>query len=160
MALLIKNKYYLKINTNGEYLIYESEKNRVTVKNSVNFITVLKKYSEIIYTMLNDVERRYYDPSFSEEIQSWVDESVLYRTCIDNGDTTKKFPLMKKYFKDINNTIPKIVRAGKLGIKANSLEEMYTKIKQLKIFGNEDEIEGEDKDLLANKFKNAEVNNV
>lgn len=28
------------------------------------------------------------------------------------------------------------------------------------IFGNEDEIEGEDKDLLANKFKNAEVNNV
>lgn len=140
MALLIKDKYYLKININGEYLLYESEKNRNAVKNATSFITILKKYSEIIRTMLSDTERRYYDPSFSIEIQDWIDESNLYRACLDNGDTTKKFPLMKKYFKDINNSIPKIIQCGKLGIKANSLEEMYNKIKQFKIFGNEDEV--------------------
>lgn len=140
MALLLTNNRYLKININGEYTIYESEENRNNIKNSVSVYSILNKYTEVIANLLQDIERRYYDPTFEIEIQKWVDEVALYKSCVYSGDTTKKFPLMKKYFKDINKTIPKIIAQGKLGIKANSLEEMYQKVKNLEIFGSIEEV--------------------
>ena len=52
----------------------------------------------------------------------------------------KKYPLIKKYIKDIDNTIPKIIARGRIGIETATAEEMYKKIKDAKYFGTEEEI--------------------
>jgi hypothetical protein len=71
MALLLPNNKYLKIiNTNGEYVIYESAENRNTNKTAPKPADVLKKYSDIINKMMSDKERQYYDPDFITEIQA------------------------------------------------------------------------------------------
>ena len=141
MALLLPNNKYLKIiNINGEYVIYENAENRNTNKTAPKPAEVLKKYSDIITKMLSDRERQYYDPNFITEIQTWIDEATLYKKSATNGDTSTEFPLMKKYIKNIKKTIPVIVSVGKFRFEAESIKEIYEKIKQYEIFGTTEEV--------------------
>lgn len=141
MALLLPNNRYLKIlNINGEYIVYDSIENRNNTKSAPKTVEVLEKYSNIINSLLQDRERQYYDPDFVSEIQAWTDEVALYKKSIATGDTTIRFPLMKKYIKNINKTIPKIVETGQFFIQAESIKEIYEKIKQYEIFGTAEEV--------------------
>jgi hypothetical protein len=70
----------------------------------------------------------------------WDAELLKYTYNYSIYNTTEKYPLIKKYIKDIEKTIPKIVIRGAIGIKANSLEELYQKVKVMNIFGDSNSI--------------------
>ena len=140
MALKLTNNQYVKLNIDGSYIIYENDSARTTEKTSTNVKTVILKYQEIINKLKSDQERCYYDPSFLNEIQKWEDEYDRYIKAYINKDLTQKFPLIKKHIKDINQTIPKIIQRGVIGVSANSVEEVYNKIKRYKIFGETEDV--------------------
>lgn len=140
MALLIPNNRYVKLSLDGSYIIYESAERRLLNKEAPTIKTVLAKYSEILQKLFNDKEQMYYNPQYIKEIQKWVDESSNYKKSIHEGNTAVKLPLIKKYIKDVNNTIPRIVAAGQIKVSATTLEGVYEEIKAREIFGKKDEV--------------------
>jgi hypothetical protein len=42
---------------------------------------------------------------------------------------------MKKYIKDVDKSIPNIIDSGRIGVKGETLEEVYDFVKRCKIFG-------------------------
>jgi hypothetical protein len=63
------------------------------------------------------------------------EEHKKYLRNYTNKITTDKYPLMKKYFKDVDKSIPKIVSKGRIGVFGETLEEVYEFIKKYKFFG-------------------------
>jgi hypothetical protein len=43
---------------------------------------------------------------------------------------------MKKYIKDIEKSIPKIIDKGRVGVKGETLEDVYEFVKKYKLFGD------------------------
>jgi hypothetical protein len=64
MAIILKNKKYLKIDENGNYIIYKDEAARVLEKKSTTYEKVINTYNIIVDKLSGDVEQRYYDPNF------------------------------------------------------------------------------------------------
>jgi hypothetical protein len=140
MALLLPDNKYVKFNLDGSYVIYQSVENRLVNKESTTFDAVLKKYAAILEKMFSNQERRYYDPEFPKEVQAWVDEASKYKACVYDGNTSEDFPLIKKYIKDVKNTIPVIIGRGQFYTTASTLEELYEEMKHREIFGKIDEV--------------------
>lgn len=140
MALLLPDNRYIKFNLDGSYVIYQSAEGRLLNKEATTFDAVLKKYSAILKKLFANQERRYYDPSFPDEIKAWVAEAIKYKACVYEGNTTEDFPLIQKYIKDVKNTIPVIVGRGQFYTTANTLEELYKEMKNKEIFGKIDEV--------------------
>lgn len=60
----IFNNQYVKIDLKGNFIIYKNIKERSLEKNSTSFLEIKKKYSQIIESLENNLEQKYYDPEF------------------------------------------------------------------------------------------------
>ena len=139
MALIIKNNNYLRIDGNGNYIIYKNKTARNKEKKS---LPILAKYNEILTELEKDTqEKAYYDPEYLRTRLAWENELLLYKQSISCNINTNKFPLIEQYFPDINQTIPTIIQKGKIWVPQNlTQEEVYNFIKKYEIFGKADEI--------------------
>ena len=140
MALLLPNNQYVKFNLDGSYVIYETADIRLKNKKACSISSVIAKYSEILQKLFQDHEQMYYDPNYPKEIQNWVDEAALYKASVHEGNLKVKLPLIKKYIKNVNDTIPRIVSRGRLRVTATTIEGIYKEIKQRQVFGTIDEV--------------------
>ena len=136
MALKQKSSnYYIKIALDGNYTIYDSEKARLDEKKVTPAIKVNQKYYELIKTLSANSEQLYYDPSAKQFVEELEMEHKRYCQNYQAKITSEKYPLMKKYIKDVDKSIPKVITKGKLGVIGSTLEEVYDFVKRCKIFG-------------------------
>lgn len=141
MALLkTTSKQYIKVELDGHFVIYASEQERLLEKNATPFTKVVQKYESKIKELSKNKERLYYDPKYFELVTAWKQEFETYMIAYRKKDYTKNFPLMKKYIKDISNTIPKIVNRGRIGVRGQTLGEVYIFVKAIKIFSDVEDI--------------------
>ena len=136
MALRQKsNNRYIKIALDGTYIIYESEKARIDEKKVTSATKINQKYYELIKTLRANSEQLYYDPAAKQFVDELEIEHKRYCQNYQAKITSEKYPLMKKYIKDVDKSIPKVITKGKLGVIGNTLEEVYNFVKRCKIFG-------------------------
>ena len=136
MALKQKsNNHYIKIDLDGKYTIYESEKARLDEKKATPATKINQKYYEVIKTLNANSEQLYYDPTANQVIEKLEIEHKRYCQNYQAKITSEKYPLMKKYIKDVDKSIPKVVASGKIGVVGSTLEEVYNFVKKCKIFG-------------------------
>lgn len=136
MALkIINSNYYIKVTIKGVYYIYESPQARSIEKKATSPIIINNKYKELISNLEADHEQRYYDPKVQQFYTELCLEHSRYLENYFSKITTEKYPLMQKYIKDVNKSIPKIIATGKYKVKGNTLEEVYNFVKKCKFFG-------------------------
>lgn len=136
MALKQKaNNHYIKIALDGKYTIYESEKARLDEKKVTPATKINQKYYELIATLMTNSEQLYYDPAAKQLVKDLEIEHKRYCQNYHAKITSEKYPLMKKYIKDVDKSIPKVITSGRLGVVGNTLEEVYNFVKRCKIFG-------------------------
>ena len=139
----LKTNKYIIMQIDGTYIIYLDEKNRKAVKKATPHYKVIQKYNEIINQLLNDKEKFYYDPNFHTELENWIKEKDSFCDAYMNQANSKTFPLIRQYIKDAGKAIPKILHTGKIGFrgtKIETVEDAYNYVKQLKIFGETEDI--------------------
>lgn len=130
--MALKNKEtgaYLRVDLDGNYLIYKSEEARKFEKKKISSAYIIWKYNDIINKLECDSERRYYDPSYYSEYDAWYDEYYKYRDALRKGITTNKYPLMKKHFKNIEKTIISVIERGWMRVEGETLKEVYKNLK-------------------------------
>ena len=66
---------------------------------------------------------------------AWEAEYEQYLLMHRYGQKSKTFPLIKKYIKDIEKTLPEIVCRGQIGVTGKTLQEIYEEVKRLGLFG-------------------------
>lgn len=134
MALKLKNNRYLKIDLKGNYIVYEDINARKLEQKHTSPEEINAKYWELLEEY-GSAEIQYYDPEAAEMFIAIEEEHKKYLRNYTNKITTDKYPLMKKYFKDVDKSIPKIVSKGRIGVFGETLEEVYEFIKKYKFFG-------------------------
>lgn len=140
MALQLKDKTYLKIDTKGNYTIYKNKTARNKEK-KVSSQEIVNKYKEILENYHLDAELVYYAPDIIQEYMDWKSEYDNYLTALQYRDFKFEFPLMSKYFSNIKDSLPLIIKSGNISVPKNkSIEEIYAYIKQQEFFGPVDEI--------------------
>lgn len=144
MALLLKNKTYLKFEIDGTFYVYKNKaaRNRTkSAKHSSN--EVLTKYTGLLME-LNSAERRRYDPNWVETLSQWETELAKYRKNLQLAITNDDYPLIQQYIENINETIPEIISGGQLPKLAKeadySLDKIYKLAKDYEIFGKKEDI--------------------
>lgn len=136
MALIIKsNSYYLKLEIDGTYYIYASNKARDTEKKVTPPAIISAKYWELLNKLSQNREALHYDPTAQEYLRALEVEHKRYCQNCGKKITTETYPLMKKYIKDVDKSIPNIIDSGRIGVKGETLEEVYNFVKRCKIFG-------------------------
>ena len=141
MALKLLDNKYLVIDKDGNYIIYKDQNTRNTNKSGPSVEKIINKYNSVIDALVNDEQRRYYDyVNWEKEYLSWVTEFQNYIENVRNGINTDTYPLMQKYIKKINNSIPLILSSGNICLKTDTTEEMYNKEKELKVFGETEDV--------------------
>jgi len=140
MALQLKDKTYLKIDAEGNYIIYKNK----TVRNKEKKLSsteVIAKYREILNGYALDAETVYYAPDIVNEYIAWKEEYDNYLTALQYQIPNYSFPLISQYFSNVKDSLPQIISRGQLGIPQNkTTKEVYEFIKQHEFFGSEDEI--------------------
>ena len=139
MALLLANKTYLKLELDGQYYIFKNKTARNKLKKYNLSQEIILKYTEILNNLF-DPELGDYDYNASSEIQKWSVEYQQYLHDLSTFTVGNKYPLMEQYYPDISKSIPEVVRTGRLAIKADTLEELYDKVKRYNVFGPAEEI--------------------
>lgn len=129
-----KTNQYIKLDLEGNYLVYKSSKEREVEKSSINFKVVIAKYHSILKQLLQDFERLYYDPTFWKVIQAWENERDRYFRCHMQGLPGKNFPLISQYIKDPEGALPEILDMGQINVKGNTLQEVYEYVKHRGFF--------------------------
>lgn len=140
MALILPNNMYLKIDLQGNYVLYKNKTARTREKKSTSSKTILAKYREILAEFNTLEYQRYHEKTGIEKL--WYLEYKKYCDNLYAGNAKEDYPLMKEYFADVNKTIPEIITKGTLGIAyyAESLEALYQLIKKCEIFGKAEDI--------------------
>ena len=134
MALLLKkNNCYLRIDYNGIYYIYESAKDRLAEKEAPLFSEINNKYWDLLAEWSND-ELVYYDPQAALRYKKLEIEHKRYCQNYYKNKTDEKYPIMQEFIPEINNSIPKIITTGQIGVKGNTLQEIYSFVKKYKLF--------------------------
>lgn len=137
MALkLTDSNYYIKLDLQGNFIIYRTSKDRSAEKKAPKFNEISAKYDFIIKNLRKDNERRYYDPNFNKEIAAWEKEAEYYNNSHVQGIHTTGFPLMSKYFSNIEKSLPNIVSIGRIFVKGETLAEVYEYVKKVGYFKN------------------------
>lgn len=127
---------YIKLDLDGTFIIYKTTTERVLEKNAPSFKTISAKYQSIISAMYADTERVYYDPKFKRLISDWETEYARYANTAQRREKGTDFPLMKQYFENIENSLPKIILTGQVGVyNATTLQEVYDQVKHYQYFG-------------------------
>ena len=141
MALLLADKSYLKIDSNGNYIIYKNKTARVKEK-KLNHQTVFDKYSQLLKENKLSSELMYYNDSAANYYLEILDESNRYAQAVQHGYTNEEFPIITEFFPNIKDSIPAIIRAGGIGLPKKNMttEEVYEFIKRCEIFGKIDEV--------------------
>lgn len=142
MALKNAQNLYIKLYTNGDALFYKTSQARQQIKDATNWETILIKYEEIIEALESDEERDYYDSeALKQEKIAWHNEFRTYYYDTLHSIKDHHYPLMAQYFPDIEDTIPDIESKINIPLLASdTLEEAYNKAKELKIFGETEDI--------------------
>jgi hypothetical protein len=130
MGLIKNNLNYIRLTTDGTYYIYKTKENRELEKKVTSPEEVIKKYHEIIHELEQDKEAVYYLGN-AQLLKDWRTEFFAYL----DYNTANKFPLMKAYIEDIDESIPQFVGSGRISVKGDTLEEIYEYVKKYKIFG-------------------------
>ena len=131
----IISDYYIKIDLAGNFKVYKNKKARDQEKKTASFKDICSKYQLILTSLRQDTERRYYDPEFVQLIAAWQKEYSKYLSCHSQGLRETAFPLMKQYIKNIEKSLPEVICSGAVGVKGNTLEEVYDYVKQKGYFG-------------------------
>lgn len=127
--------YYIKIDIAGNVIIYKTSKSRSLEKSAPSFEAVKARYLAILNTFYQDKERLYYDPEFSQLLSDWKSEFQRYTQSHYQNRRIGAFPLISSYIPNIENTLPIIIRTGKVRVKGTTLEEVYNYVKTYKFFG-------------------------
>ena len=138
MALLLPDSTYVKVDIDGSFLVYKNRTARNREKKAPNPKEIIAKYEEIIFEFSSDEYIRYHEQTGQEAL--WRKEYTQY--CLDLRflRTGNEYPLMAQYYPDVAKTIPVVVNSGTLGLQAETVEELYNKIKDAEIFGAADTI--------------------
>lgn len=127
MALLNKDKNYIKLNIDGTYDIYADINERLKEKNSlITFDAVVSKYTEIVNSLLRDEERIYYDAvEWQKEYYAWDNEmqNFIYDYKAKNGASS--YPLIEQYFDNVADIIPKVIQSGFIVFNADTVQKIY-----------------------------------
>ena len=136
-----KDKTYLKIDENGNYVIYKNKTARNKEK-KINVKEIIDKYNEILSGYHITAELAYYAPEIVEEYFAWKEEYQNYLIMLDSKRTLRcEFPLMSQYFPNIKDSLPLIIAEGSVGIPKNkTVKEAYEYIKQHETFGKIDDV--------------------
>ena len=141
MALKLKNDNYVILDKNGDYWIYIDEEGRQLNKSGVSLMKVIDKYETIISQLTTDDARRYYDyDNWEKEYLAWTEEFTRFMENLRFCKNDDKYPLMQKYYKTINKSIPILKGYGNIGITGDTVAEVYEKVKNLKIFGETQDV--------------------
>jgi hypothetical protein len=127
--------YYIKIDLTGNVIVYKTPKSRSLEKSAPKVEAVKNRYLAILNTFYQDKERLYYDPKFSRLFSEWKAEFQRYTQSHYQGRRIGTFPLMSSYIPNIENTLPTIIRTGKVRVKGTTLKEVYDYVKTYKFFG-------------------------
>ena len=130
-----KNNYYIKIDLEGYYKIYSSPLARKLEKNKKASTNIIAKYEELLYFLDLDAERRYYDPSYFIEYRNLKEEYSKYLSDLKTNTIGNKYPIIKKYFKEVEKSISGVIEAGRIRVKGNNLKEVYAYVKTKQYFG-------------------------
>ena len=141
MALLLANKSYLKIDSNGNYIIYKNKTVRAKEK-KLNHQTIFDKYIQLLEENKLSSELLYYNTDAANYYFEILDESNRYARAVQNGYTNEEFPIMAEFFPTIKDSIPTIISSGGIGLPKKNMttEEVYEFIKKYEIFGKIDEV--------------------
>ena len=141
MALLLADKSYLKIDSNGNYIIYKNKTARAKEK-KLNHKTVFDKYTQLLEENKLSSELLYYNTEAANRYFEILNESNKYARAVHNGYTNEEFPIMAEFFPNIKDSIPTIISYGGIGLPKKNMttEEVYEFIKRYEIFGKIDEV--------------------
>ena len=103
-----KNNQYIKIDLQGNFIIYTNEEDRLLEKEGTTFKDIKLKYDTIIKNFNQDFERKYYDPEFPKLIRLWETERDRYLRSHNQGLKNKNFPLISQYISDVEKSLPEI----------------------------------------------------
>ena len=131
MGLIKANGYYVRLDLDGTYWIYKNKKERLLEKKKISPTEVTQKYLEIIRELESDEEGLYYLGT-TQLLADWQHEFYAYL----QKDTSKGFPLMETYIKDVVKTIPEFISGGKINVTGNTLKDVYEYVKKYKVFGD------------------------
>ena len=131
----VDTNQYIKIELDGSFAIYSLSKERLQEKKATAFEKVVQFYQTTIASLWKNKERIYYDASFKPLVLAWEAEYEQYLLMHRYGQKSKNFPLIKKYIKDIEKTLPEIVCRGQIGVTGTTLQEIYEEVKRLGLFG-------------------------
>lgn len=141
MALLNDKNEYIKVNTNGSYDIYATEKDRENIKTSTPSEVIKAKYIQIIASLEADEERQYYDShAWNVEYLDWRGEYNRYLYDIQLAKGATSYPLMEQYYPDIAKTVPNIIQSGSIVVEAETGEEIYEIAKERKYWGETEDV--------------------
>jgi hypothetical protein len=139
MALkILDTNQYLKIDLFGNFWVYDSQAIREAEKKAAKFEEVKAAYQKIIKDFHQDKERFYYDATFYKKVLAWEAEYTKYldsRFLPSHFRLKLDFPLMAKYIPNIKDSVATIQNSGSINITGDTLEEVYTKVKNSNIFG-------------------------
>ena len=135
MALKTKENNYIKIELTGHYKIYNTSLARKLEKNKKSSTDIIAKYEELIYLLDVDAERRYYDPSYFDEYNTLIDEYHRYLKDTRDNIIGNKYPIIKKYFREVEKSILGVIESGRIRVKGDTLTEVYAYVKANQYFG-------------------------
>lgn len=141
MALLLSDKTYLKIDSQGNFIKYKNKTARNKEK-KLDHQQIIDKYNQLIAEHAVSQELLYYKKNAAEEYLQIVNESNSYMHALQHGLTTEEFPIMSEFFPNIKDSLPKIIVSGRIGLPRKNMttEEVYEFIKRCEIFGKIDEV--------------------
>ena len=141
MALLLSDKSYLKIDSAGNFSIYKNKTARAKEK-KLDSQPIIEKYKQLINENEVSSELLYYKEDAAEEYLKILAESNKYLHALQYGLTDEEFPIMSKFFPNINDSLPKIIFSGQIGLPRKNMttEEVYEFIKECELFGNRNEV--------------------
>jgi hypothetical protein len=131
----LDTNHYIKLDLNGNFKVYKSSRERSQEKKAPTFEKVVTLYRTILVNLKANKERLYYDADFAILVSEWEKEYETYLRAHQYGQKHKNFPLIKKYIKDIEKTLPEIVCTGQIGVDNLTLEEVYKEVKRRGLFG-------------------------
>lgn len=141
MALTNSQDRYIRLLSDGTYLVYASKADRDREKGAPKSEVIISRYVEIIDSLLADEERQYYDTeAWDEEYSGWNNERQRYLYDLQNFNTGNDYPFMEALIPGVADSIPKIIESGNLLVETRKVEMMYTLAKDRQYFGETEDV--------------------
>jgi hypothetical protein len=135
MAFKKNNGRYVRMLSDGTFIVYLNEKEREAEKQAAPYEKIKLKYEQIIENLLKNKERYYYDPEYYQTVTAWQVEYQTYITAHTRGKKAENLTLILQYFPNAKDSLPIILNKGRLGTNKTALTDIYIQIKDCKIFG-------------------------